>query len=186
MKKLIENQELRIDNHKRNEPNDWDTNSDDVHLHKITQVKFNGKPVTVDLKLPLNSDREPTFKIKNCKENNLKDKLTKEINDALSDITKREKFTEELINILKGYKSQWSDREKAKVAVTRLAKHLDLDENIVSEMTTYIDGKLLSYTALLSDKNKRVYFMTFNEKDIRIGEVNRFSKSEFRFNEFVK
>jgi len=173
MKALINHQSIRIDNHRRGtgQPSNWDDASADIHVDKRTNRRFGGKQVKVIIKLPINSDSEPTFEIRNSPNQSFKRTLTKEINDALRDKEKRNRFTKELVDIIKNYNSVMSEREKAQLAVKRIARALDLEDEIFREMRTYINDELLSFTTIHRE-GARFYFISLEQAQIRVGELD--------------
>ncbi len=171
MRELIKGQEIRIDDHRRgtNQPKDWDDKSAEVHLDKRTSW---GKRKRAIIKIPINSNREPYYELDNERDDSFKSKMNKEINEALSDKKTREKFTKEIIERIKNFESDLSNREKAQSAVKQIAKAFDLNEKIVREMTIYTENQLLSFFSLHTDIKDRVYFIQLTRFQIRIGELN--------------
>lgn len=174
MKSLIDEQKIRIDNHcwGTGQPNDWDNPSADIHIDKTTKSKYNGKQGKARIKLPINSDRNPTFEINKSTNGQIRSRLTKEIKKAVEDRNRLREFTKELIEILKNYNSTLSDREKTNSAIKRICKHFDLSEEILREMTTYVDQELFSMATIHADVDQRnLYLISFDQRGIEIEHI---------------
>lgn len=171
MRELIRGQDIRIDDHRSgtNQPKNWDDTSAEVHLDKRTNW---GKRERATIKIPINSDREPYYELSNQRDVSFRRRISKEINDALSDRKKRERFVKEIIERIKNFESDLTDREKAQSAVKRIARAFDLNEKIVREMTLFSDHQLLSFFSLHTDIDDRIYFIRLTRFQIRIGELN--------------
>ncbi len=67
LKPLIKNQSLIIDDHSQGnrEINDWDNKNKDVHIHKNTRTKIEGKKSNLTIKIPINSGRKISISNKN-------------------------------------------------------------------------------------------------------------------------
>jgi hypothetical protein len=173
LKKLINNQTISVDDHKwgNGEIKEWDLESTDIHLEKKTKTRIDGEYRTVTIKVPLNSDRP--IKIENKeKHESLEDvprRLKKEIKAAFANETKRENFIKDLILVLKDFHSILGTMSNARQALLRIAKHFEIDltyENMIKSF----DDVIQRYTESFEDKDGIKYYMTVNNKRIKIGD----------------
>lgn len=93
---LIKGQEIRIDNHLRGVENNFNNPNQDVHLHKTTVV---GKRIQIDIRIPLNSNKEATFMLneESSKYKKEQDKIIEEVNKVLSDKKELDDFVIKLL-----------------------------------------------------------------------------------------
>lgn len=180
LKSLIKNQTIQVDAHKRGtgEQIVWDSTANDIHIHKRTQYKVDGKILSLDIKVPVNSDRDIEISIVN----NVRDKrkmlsiaerrVLSEIAKALSDKKTRTAFIEELLSVLDSYEKTFLSKENAQSVVKRLAKHFGLPAEISREITTYAEDRLASLTGLFQQKNEE-YFISLSQNGIVAGQVER-------------
>lgn len=139
---ILEKQSIRIDDHHwgTREEKNWDKSSRDIHFEKSTQTRIDGKKRTVKIKIPLNSDRP--IRIDDGKQSygEVPRILLKEINDAFEDPLLRFNFVSNIYDVLLNFKSNTEDREKAKVALKKIAAAFGLlwnDEMIRSQINKY-------------------------------------------------
>ena len=167
MRRLIDNQEIRIDNHHRGDGTmmDWDDTSKEVHIDKYS--KYDGKSRSYKYRyrfeIPINVSSDITFE-----STNVPPKIRKEILDAFSNIDKRSKFIKELIETLKNYDSKLSDAQRAIAAIRRISKFFDLKWND-NEIRKNIDIACKKYNVVFSEKEEK-YFVELNPKEIIIGK----------------
>ena len=59
LSKLINNQKIIIDNHNQGcrVINNWDEQSSDIHIDKMTNYKIEGRKQKVRIRIPINSER---------------------------------------------------------------------------------------------------------------------------------
>jgi len=177
MKKLIEGQILRIDDHKRGnkEVKSFDQKDIDVHLEKITKRKVFGKKVNVKIRAPLNSDKPISISIDNKKNEEIPRKLKKEIQKAFNDKKKRESLISEIENNLNNYESILDDKDKVHNSLKRLSKHFDLKWT-KKEISTYANKKLIAYTEIYIDNNKILYYLSIDKTKVIIGELDNYTR----------
>ena len=181
---LIKNQTLRIDNHQWGTqlPNDWKDLNQDIHIDKeIKNYKYNGKKVNVRIKIPLNSQKPITCDINGTKFKEIPKDIFNEIQRALSDPAIRQPFTDDLVDILKGYDKVMASKENAEQALERIAGHFKLSWT-KKEITTFINDKLAAITRIYNDGTNKLYFITFKQLQIIIGDIDMWSKHEIRLN----
>ena len=146
MKRLLNNQAIFIDDHKRGVGHaNFDDPSADIHLDK----KANGGLYRI--KIPLNSERSIQILIKGKERQTIPRELRREIQEAFIDEEKREGFVKDLVAVLKNYPFSEKKKEydsdgvpqKAFKALKQISKHFDLGW---SEET--VKGYLMKYKSL--------------------------------------
>ena len=174
LKPLIKKQKIIIDDHKRGsrEEKNWDDNRVDVHLDKRTKTKIEGKIQEVIIRIPINSERN--ISIENAKNefSDIPRSLKNEILDAFANKDTREQFIADLISILRDFKSQTANKEKAKSALSKISKHFGLkwDEN---EVNMYYRDVYNRYFAEIIDNQNDVYLMSIDSRKIIIEDTLR-------------
>tara|TARA_B100001964_G_scaffold13683_2_gene14228 strand:+ start:4577 stop:5152 length:576 start_codon:yes stop_codon:yes gene_type:complete len=174
LKPLIKNQSLIIDDHSQGnrEINDWDNKNKDVHIHKNTRTKIEGKKSNLTIKIPINSGRKISISNKNSNNfDKIPRKLKKEIQKAFENKKKREAFIKDLIDVLKNFSSILDNEEKVKEAMRKISKHFDLDRTR-QNIREYLDDSLMSFTQFFTDSDKKQYFITINNKHIKISDAS--------------
>lgn len=178
LKSLIKNQTIQVDAHKRGtgERIIWNSTVNDIHVHKRTNYKVDGQILHIEIKVPVNSDRDIEIRITN-KVRDKKKMLTiaerrilSEIGKAFEDKKTRTAFVEELLSVLDNYESTFLSKENAKAVVKRLARHFGLPSEITKEITTYAEERLDSLTGFFQHKNAE-YFVNVNSNGIVVGQV---------------
>jgi len=188
LKKLINNQTIDIDDHHwgSGEIKNLDDSSKDVHIHKRTQYKVEGKYRKVDIRVPISSDNE--IKITSDLQNLTKipRKLEKEITEAFKSQIIRKNFIKDLVVILENYESNLDSLEKANEALKRISKHFSLNWTN-KEIVKYIGESIEEIEKILIDDKNHEYYISMNNKRIRIGDIDTDLKKElsekgFNFN----
>lgn len=180
LKPLIENQSIIIDDHKRGtmEIKDWDNPANDIHIDKNTKYRINGERQHVQIRLPINSNKDISVEIKNKRNNEVPRKLKKEIKKAFENKKTREQFVKDLIPILENFSSNLDSVEKARDTLKKIAKHFDLDWN-TQEIVNLVGEALLEYTQIYQDDEYQYYF-TINDRRIRISNVDNWFRAKHR------
>lgn len=181
---ILRGQSIKIDNHQRGTslPNDWKDKNQDIHIDKTTkEYKLKGKRVTVRIKIPINSDKPMSYSIKGEKTHAIPKDLLKEIQNAFSDKQSREVFVSDLIDIINNYNTVMATPQNAIDALNRLSKHFDL-EWTNNEIATFVNKKLQAITLLYRSKEKKHYFISLNQQNIKLGEMDAWSKHEINLN----
>lgn len=172
--RLLDNQTIKIDDHKRGskEVKDWDKSDVDIHIHKRMQYKIDGKYQRVEILIPINSSQRPiTFK-KGKVQQDINKQLFEEIQSVLlSNDEEVRKFAESLAKELKNYSSILDNVEKTKKALERLSKHFDLKWSD-KEVASYANDKLVAYTQVYEHEDEKKYFGTVDKDGIEFGMVN--------------
>lgn len=184
LKKLIENQTIIIDDHKRGsrEVKKWDNLGMDVHIDKTTNHPLNGKIQEVRIRIPINSDRPISIENGKGKEiDNIPRKLLKEIQGALEDKQTRENFISEVMDVLDNFKTALSSEDRAKTILTRISKHFDL--NWPTEIiTNYVKDVLSVYTLVYEKENGDEYFAKLDKDKIELGQYSGYAKMTRKLN----
>ena len=182
LKKLIQKQTINIDDHNwgNREVKNWDDSSKDIHLHKSTDYILDGHKRKVEIRLPINSDREIKITSKSDTLPEIPGKLKKEIIKAFENKKIRESFIKDIVLILENYKSNLGSLEKANDALKRVSNHFGLNWTD-KELVKYIDESIEHIEhiekVLIDDKNHK-YYISMNDKRIRIGDINDDLKKE--------
>lgn len=139
MKTLINEQEIRIDNHQRavTNPNcNFDDDDNDIHLDKTTQTRIDGKICDVQIRIPLNSNRPVKITnnkkgLKNRDINSIPSRLQKEIYAAFKDEDRRSIFIDYILDALREYEHIDNNDnrkiEKYEKVLKRIAKAFDVE-----------------------------------------------------------
>lgn len=177
LKKLIDNQTIRIDDHNRGnrEQKNWDDKSKDVHIDKSTNTKVNGKRQKVQIRIPINSDRPIKISNKNDQVISIPKSLEKEIIQALENKEKREAFVSDILNTLREFPSSLDNENRAKYILDILSKHFGL-EWTGEKTATYAKDILKYYAQMYSDQNGLSYFLTIDNQKIEIGQNNGYAR----------
>jgi hypothetical protein len=185
LKRLIENQKIRIDAHQRGNGHidNWDDPSTDIHIHKTTRAKISGKSVNVEIRIPLNSNREATFEIGKAENEIARKRLSREIRDALTDVNTRQGFIDDLIDTLDNYPTTLSSIDRCTNAVRRLAQHFGLIEQVEEDIIAYAGQRIISFTSTFQDEDDRRYAVSLDEDNIEISEIDNYSRKVVRLNE---
>lgn len=188
LKRLIENQKIRIDAHQRGNGHidNWDDPATDIHVHKTTRARISGKSVNVEIRIPLNSDREATFEIGKTENEIARRKLSREIREALSNSDTRQGFIDDLVDTLDNYPTTLESRDRCTNAVRRLARHFGLTEQVEDDIVTYAGQRILSFTSTFQDEDARRYAVSLDEDNIEISEIDNYSRKAVRLNRQTK
>ncbi len=176
LRNLIENQTIRIDDHKRGsgEVKNWDDQSADIHIDKETHFPIDGKPQKVRIRIPINSDRVLRIEQKNKTLGKIPTKLKKEIQEAFQNISRRDDFIKDMVEVIKNFHTVLESKEQVKQTLERISKHFDLKwyGNELDDLVEYIDRELISYTRNYFDNGKQ-YSIKVDKTHIEIGEVRK-------------
>ncbi|MCR5361876.1 MAG: hypothetical protein K6E73_07685 [Bacteroidales bacterium] len=161
LRKLIENQTIRVDNHHRGDgcPLNWDSKKGDIHIHKI--VHRSGTDYT--FKIPLNVQHPLT----SADFERMPHHIRKEIEEAFQDAALRQDFVKTLYDILKDYESIVSDKEKAFNALMRVCDYFDLKNGTRRDIE--VD---LKYIIDFSEHDAS-YFAEMTKDAISVGQKKR-------------
>ncbi|MBK9733134.1 MAG: hypothetical protein IPO83_17920 [Chitinophagaceae bacterium] len=180
LKKLIDKQTIIIDDHKRGngEVKNWDNPSIDIHIDKKTNYRLNGKQQEVRIRLPINSDRPLRIEGKGRKQlNDVPGQLRREIQQAFENKDTRESFVTDVVETLKNYDTILNSEQRVEQVLKNLSRHFNLqwtDEKIA----TYRNEVLELYTRNYTDQTGRQFFITVDNKKIKIGENNGYARHQ--------
>jgi hypothetical protein len=183
LKELLVGQNIEIDDHKRGarEIKEWDDVSVDVHIHKTTNYKIDGREREVVIKVPLNSGRGITVTIGGSNsEEHIPNKLRKEIKQAFSNKRTREGFMFDLVKIIRNFKSVLSTEEKANRSLNNLSKHFGL--NWTGELITdYVAGTMKKYSEIYVDEANKEFYISVGENSVKLGELDERAKRKIGY-----
>ena len=183
MKKLIQGEKIRIDNHQSGVPLVWNSNQD-IHLHKTTTISHKGSSVSVTVRIPLNSDRKISIEsnkanAKASTETEIRKKMIEEIREAFEssqNSTKRDNFLKSLIdeiNLINGHSSDLSQKAVEKT-FDRIMKCFGLNKSVKSIMMNTVSEYFKTY---YDDEHK--YYL-FAKSDItEIGELTSNERQKY-------
>lgn len=180
IKSLLDNQEIDIEDHRKGscEIKNWNDPTADIHIHKTTKYKIDGVLQKVTIKISINNFR-PIVSL-NTKKNevDIPRKLKREIKNALKNKKKVGHFVSDLVKILKDYEPIFQSREKVIQSLKILSMHFDLlwNEQTITKM---VDKAVTSYTGIYNDKSGKEYFITFEEHNIRLGDIDEGNRNSF-------
>lgn len=187
LRKLIENQVIRIDDHKRGcrETKNWDDERNDIHIGKITNY---GKNEEVRIRIPINSAR--AIKIENLKRkglNNIPRRLKREIVSALENKNTRGAFVNDVMEVLEDFETALSTEERARQVLTNISRYFDLnwpDETITNYAKDATQSKdvLRSYTLVYHDDEGKEFFSRLDENKIEVGQYSGYAKKIRKLN----
>lgn len=176
MKRLVEGQKIRIDNHRRGTTgiDYYDDPANDIHLDKTLYDEKSKK--TYQIRVPLNSKRSVSVVSKNGKEV-IPKRLLEEVAEAFENPKKRSKFVAEISDILKNYPVQnkgITDIEKVFVAMKRVAISFDLgwDDNKIVKFIYETKTEGTEYISLIIEP-LNTFYLSFMEKGIVISDYKR-------------
>jgi hypothetical protein len=177
---LLNNQTIEIDDHKRGvrEIKNWDDPNADIHIDKKTNYKIDGVLQEIRIKISINS-LKPIISFKSKKkEVEIPEKLKKEIKKAFMDIEKRSRFVNDLIKILKDYKSIFENEAKVIQALNMISLHFDLmwSNKIITKM---VHDNTTSYTGIYNDISGKQYFITLEKHKIVLGDIDTKNRKSF-------
>lgn len=176
MKRLVEGQKIRIDNHRRGTGSIdyYDDPANDIHLDKTT---YDGRHKNeYQIRVPLNSERPVTVNSKEGKEV-IPNYLLSEISAAFENKQKRIQFISELTNILNNYPLKDKGNvniDRVFVAMKRVANCFDLGWND-KEIEKYIletKTEGVKYMALINE-SQGTFYLAFNKKGIVVSDFKR-------------
>lgn len=173
---LIENQNLRIDNHIRGvvSPPKWGSG---LHIHKSFKDQ---KRKSIEILIPLDNDSK--IEIRGINKRDAKGRqIQKEIESALKANTTRKNFAEDLHNAIDEFLAQDLSIEELRNVSKRIANHFGLDEDIESELIAAHKGKIEKYISLHADPDSKKHFEIKHTK----GELD-IKESNFRHSIYLK
>lgn len=180
LKSLLNNQAIDIEDHRRGsgEIKNWNDPSADIHIHKTTKFKIEGEFQEIIIKISINKFTPLVSLNMKKKDVAIPNKLMKEIKNAFKDEKKVGKFVSDLVKILKDYEPIFQSREKVIQSLKILSMHFDLKWNnqIIIKM---VDEAVKSYTGTYNDNSGKQYFITFEEHNLRIGDIDVKNRNSF-------
>lgn len=183
MKELIQGEKIWIDNHYEGIPLSWD--SQDIHLHKITTTKINGKQCEITARISLNNERGVIFDIpkrqKDIQSERTYAKMKKEIQDAF-EAPKNQKrchyFLTSLIECITSINNGKTFNENKTIisdAFNRIMICFDLSEKAGKIMINAANGYFQKYY-----NDGKAYYIFADKKITEIGELTKEEKEAYR------
>lgn len=161
LKRLIDNQKLRVDAHSRGvaTPNDLKG----VHIHKtFIDHKRRNKSIRIDITGD-NIQYEKSFNDTD------KARIVKEIGDVLeTDKQKLIEFAKYVSDILWRWSNKGITADKAQEYAKKIASLFDLEETAQKEFTSKVDGEISRYISIHRDSQNKLYVIDQNAKRILI------------------
>lgn len=183
MKKLIQGEKIGIENHHPGVALVWNSNQD-IHLHKINAVRSGGSDVSVEVIIPLNSNRK--ISIKPSKTNistrmnaQLRTNMIKEIREAFEspkNAKRCDEFLRNLIdemNLINGFSSKKSSDNVERI-FDKIIDFFDLSESAKGRMMQVADKYFRSYS-----DSEREYYIFAKPNVTEIGELTSKEKKRF-------
>ncbi len=161
MKELIQGQRIRIDNHRWGTGgiDYYDDPANDIHLDK-TIYDGRKKKDSYQIRVPLNSNRPVT--VNRNERQQIPRRLLDEIQGAFNDDAKRERFVNELREVLRHYPIE--DENNVKIdrvydALRRIANGFDLewDDDVIKKYVRTTQQYGTKYIALLTERDYTYY-----------------------------
>ena len=161
MNELVQGQKIRIDNHQRGAGvvGYYDDSANDIHLDK-TMYDGKRKNGEYQIRVPLNSGRPVTV---NRDENEkIPGRLLEEIQNAFKDIDRRQRFVDEMREVLRGYPIRDKNNvnvDKVHEAMRRISDAFDLgwDEGSVRFFVHPTKTQGLTFISLLTRRDYTYY-----------------------------
>jgi hypothetical protein len=172
---LINNQDVFIDAHgHEKEGISFSDERYDIHLHKKTKYRIEGKVQEVNIRIPLNSNRSVTVTNAQNKDLDVPRKLLKEVRAVFEeDIDLRTNFVKEMKSVLENYYNVFLDKELAKKVLQKISSFFDLswdDENIFFVILPKKDFPYAMYQTDFISKDTHVR-LTMDWKGISIKNI---------------
>ena len=172
MKALIKGEEIHIDNHHINLPFKWNSEQD-IHIHKITNMEYDGKQISVDAKISINSDKGVIIVAKSertHKQVQVREKMIEEIKDAFESPRNRKiakAFVTDLLTELKAIDKKLFP-EIVEQTFNRIMGYFGLSKTAGELMKNEKEDYFRKYR-----DSEREYYIWRNENSISIGEMNK-------------
>ena len=172
MKALIKGEEIHLDNHHTCLPFDWDSNQD-IHIHKTTNMEYDGKQISVDAKISINSNRGVVIvakKEQTQKQKLIREKMIEEIKDAFENPHNRKiakAFVKDLIDELQTINQKKSPKI-VEDTFDRIMNYFGLNEKAGKLLTNEKENFLKKYR-----DSEREYYIRTEKDSISIGEMDR-------------
>lgn len=176
LSKLINNQKIIIDNHNQGcrVINNWDEQSSDIHIDKMTNYKIEGRKQKVRIRIPINSERP--LRIENARRQVIQkvpNELLREINQAFEDNVTRTNFVTEVLDVLENFATALSSKERAIQVLTNISRHFGLNWTAKEVLPVYANEALSSLTLKYRRNNEDVYFSKIDHEKIELGQYER-------------
>ena len=176
MKELVQGQKIRIDNHRRGAGgiDYYDDPANDIHLDK-TVYDGRKQKESYQIRVPLNSNRPVTV---NREENfNVPKKILDEIQKAFDDGEKRNRFVDEMREVLRHYPIKNEKNvsiDRVYDALKRIADGFDLGwrDDQIKKYSRTTKTKGTKYIALLT-KHDYTYYLAFETEQYVVADFKK-------------
>ena len=162
MRRLIENQIIRIDNHRAGGIIDWNDRTSCIHIHK--ECFRNNKKYII--KVPLNRDEEASFTNMHNPNKPIPHKIIEEIQETLNNPQIRDRFIKDVCGVLKSTNWNMSEENMLNIgkkissafglSYFRSYKTIDDANNIISFTQVMVDGNMTKYQLTIDLLNQRL------------------------------
>lgn len=175
IREILKGQKIRIDNHGHYESQRFEDKRFDVHLDKETKTKYYGEKIKVQIRIPVNSDRECTTEIvegrgeMNRKKKEIFEMVSKEVRNAFSEKEERARFIDSMCQTLcETYPVILEDHAKAQDAARRVLNAFGIDYSKVE-----IEKELFTINShfavfFLDKEDNQKYHYKMNRKEIMV------------------
>lgn len=172
MKRLIENQIIRIDNHRAGGIIDWNDRTTCIHIHEEC---FSNKKRYI-IKVPLNREEEASFTNMHNPHKPIPPKIIKEIQETLNNPQIRDRFIEDVCDVL--ISANWDmSEENVQNISEKISRAFGLSY-FRSYKTIDDANNIVSFTQVMVDKNMTKYQLTIDllNQRLSIGQLKNNSR----------
>ena len=165
--KLLNNQKVIIDPHGHYETDNWDDPRYEIHLHKSTKYKIEGKKCDVDIIVPLNHINQVRCKRNNKQSIDIPKSIRKEIQKAFEDSDKRSNFVKELSIAVSQYKSSKTEEDRIYDSLKKIGTAFGIDfSSDYSIIHTYTSGHMHKTFNIVTHNREEWYRISSNRYGI--------------------
>lgn len=168
MKQILQNQTISFDTHQAGDGKK--INIDELHMHKrMNSKKFKG----VDIKIPLNPDKEIVFTGNNSK-------LSNQIINEIKTVFKKNpakviEMAKTLADVISRYSKDMNPEDSdvfLKKSAESIAKHFELNEKIIGILNSEINKHISFIITSHKDENGKTYYIKqdIDRKRIKISD----------------
>ena len=172
MRRLIENQIIRIDNHRAGGIIDWNDQTTCIHIHK--ECFRNNKKYII--KVPLNRDEKASFTNVYNPHKPIPHKIIEEIQETLNNPKIRDRFIKDVCGVLK--RANWNMSEANVLNISEKISRAFGLSFFRSYKTTDNANNIISFTQVMVDENETRYQLTIDllNQRLSIGQLKNNSK----------
>ncbi len=165
--KLLNKQTVMIDPHGHYENDIWDDPRYEIHLHKSTKYKIDGKKCDIDIIVPLNRNDKVRCKKDKKQSIDIPNSIRKEIQKAFEDNDKRSNFVKELSTAINRYKSSKTEEYRIYDSLKKIGTVFGIDfSSDYSIIHTYTSGHVYKTFNVVSHNREEWYRISSNRYGI--------------------